>query len=264
MKRLMTILLSIVSFNASAEAILNVEGQIQVNGQTVINSSGQWIGSNQANSDIITIKDYRSSPSGQPLTYLHYDFTTDLYSSNTITYTLDSNTGLMSENDIGFDENGAEVDRYTYQPTAVNGNTVTAIITETEGEEQIQFTEAKTTVTHLPNTMEVGKNYGMFYYLTTTGDGEDDYMRDYETFNILGKTTWALDSVPSENVPDVFNSNRALKYNDCILTLRTESDRFRTRYITYCKGIGKVEERRVEHRPGNDTRSRLIVLINAG
>ncbi|WP_234494792.1 hypothetical protein [Vibrio maritimus] len=67
-KKLLVVALSSVlgatSAFASGDAILNVEGEIQINGQTVIDNNGNLVGLEYAQKNQIEISDYFSSQSG--------------------------------------------------------------------------------------------------------------------------------------------------------------------------------------------------------
>lgn len=75
-KKLLAVALSSVlgvsSAFASGDAILNVEGEIQINGQTVIDNSGNFVGLEFAQQNQVVISDYYMSRDGV-YTYVSFD-----------------------------------------------------------------------------------------------------------------------------------------------------------------------------------------------
>lgn len=130
-KKLLVVALSSVlgvsSAFASGDAILNVEGEIQINGQTVIDNSGNFVGLEFAQQNQVTISDYYQSRDGI-YTFVDDFGNKDVYtvsgdSESFVWYYIDSESGEYVKGAEGtWQDNGNDTYTNTWQSYHPDGS----------------------------------------------------------------------------------------------------------------------------------------------
>ncbi|WP_087024614.1 hypothetical protein [Thaumasiovibrio subtropicus] len=210
---------------AEGTAILNVEGEIQINGQTVINSEGQVI-----SSDTLNIVDYLAASGSKKVTLTA---STSQGEKQLVTHWKD---GQWKEEITTLD---GEIE-FAINVLSVEGDTVTQEVTwgnctQTRTIETLNFSGY--TDVRLDQTTTRYTEYIMTELTNSCGEVYATPLHNDELFKVtpIAKTSYQYDGGSLDNCIFVLQEN--INFGDEFSNPSQKS------YRTYCEGVGMVELR---------------------
>ena len=244
-KRFLAILIAAFATSPVIAGSLDVHGDIKVNGKTVIDGQGNYVGSLPSQVDYVVLKDYFN----------------DIGLKKTYSTTQTSNGTTMASGVRTDDLTKDDVAVHTYQFNYANGSTSSWVNTETYLSENKWISEGyvqnedgttsgssytqveKRNVSNTPEKIILGGTYLNYYQQVFTpiacednNEGRCDIEggnytldRDYQSITNLSEIVFVVSKTNY--------SQGAINYDDCVIMQFSSSDPWTA---VFCKGVGIV------------------------